>query len=91
MDFFLLLYHSFWEKPDAMLQEHLANGGSHRVSFWGLLMTMWVTLEADPLAPVELQMSVDPGDSLSAMSWENLSQNNSAKPLLDSRLIETVR
>lgn len=27
-----------------------------------------VTLEAAPLAPVELQMSVDPGDSLSAMS-----------------------
>lgn len=61
------------------------------MSIWGLWTTLGVTLEADTLAPVELQMSVEPGDSLSAMSWENLSQNNPAKPLLDSWPVETVR
>lgn len=90
LDLLFFLYHSVWEKP-CFGDIQTTYEGSQMMSIWGLWTTLGVTLEADTLAPVELQMSVEPGDSLSAMSWENLSQNNPAKPLLDSWPVETVR
>lgn len=51
----------------------------------GLLATVSVILEAEPLSPVEpLQMSAALANNLTATSWATLSQNHPVNPLPDA-------
>ena len=68
-----------------------AYGDVHVARNWGLPTIRWMGLEVDSSVSVKPGMTAALANSLTATSWETLSQRHSAKLCPDSWPIETVR